>query len=189
MSRPPGAPKVCSRCGRAGSHAFRKTSDGLYECTTTTACRSRARRQAGARQAGRGRLPKPRGQITGPGPGVAYVVGAESPDRDLVAGTLREVTGLAVAVGAPTKQTLTSLGLRNVKLIAVSGECLQAIAFRNEFALRCRQPKLSSVPIFIYGPDRLIRVAGEHLPGAAAIGYLPPGEISSGLRRTLAVRR
>ncbi len=116
---------------------------------------------------------------------MAYVVGPESPDRELVAQTLRGVTGLAVAIGAPTKQTLTSLGLRNVKLIAISGECLDAIGFRNEFALRCRQPKLSSVPIFLYGPDRLIRLAGERMPDTASVGYLRSDEITRGLRHKL----
>lgn len=184
MVRQPGDPKVCNRCGRTGSHAFRRTSDGLYECTTTTACRARARRQSGARQAGRGRLPKQHGQMA-PGPGVAYVIGPDSIERDLVARTMHEITGLAVAVGAPDRQTLTALGSRNVKLIAVAGECLEPIGFRNEFALRLRGSRLGGVPIFLYGRDELVQAAARRMPSARPLEIQRPAELGPGIRRQL----
>lgn len=184
IPRQPRAPKVCNRCGRTGSHAFRRTSDGLYECTTTTACRARARRQSGARQAGRGRLPKQHGQMA-TGPGVAYVIGPDSDERDLVARTLHEITGLAVATGPPGKQTLTALGSRNVKLIAVAGECLEPIGFRNEFGLRLRGSRLGAVPVFLYGPDEFVRAAARRMPSAAPLATRRPADIGPGLRRQL----
>lgn len=184
MARTPGAPKVCNRCGRSGSHAFRHTSDGLYECTTTTACRARARRQSGARRTGRGRLPKPHGQLA-PSPGVAYVIGPDSGERELVARAMHEVTGLAVAAGPPSKQTLSALGSRNVKVIAVAGECLEPIGFRNEFALRCRGTRLGSLPVFLYGPDGMVLAAAERMPDAHPLPSRGVGDIGVVLRREL----
>jgi hypothetical protein len=179
-----GTPKTCNRCGRTGSHAFRRTPDGLYECTTTTACRARARRQAGVRQDGRGRLPKHRG-LSGAAPGVAYVVGPDGLERELIVNTLHEVTELAVAVGEATKTTLAALGSRNVKMILVAASCLDPIGFRNEFALRCRQPKLSHVPVFVYGPEGAVRPAAERVPQAAPVAYGTPADMLPGLRRRL----
>lgn len=184
MARQMGDTKTCNRCGRSGSHAFRRTSDGLYECTTTTACRARMRRIAGARQDGRGRLPKQLG-FTASGPGVAYVIGQDGPERDLVARVLGDVTDLAVAAGDPTKATLVALGSRNVKLIAVAAECLESIGFRNEFALRCRQPRLGSVPVFVYGRAGMMAPATAWMPDAWPIPYRRAAEIGVGLRRQL----
>ncbi|HEX2193365.1 MAG TPA: hypothetical protein VHK63_00115 [Candidatus Limnocylindria bacterium] len=152
MKRQTGVPKTCNRCGRTGSHAFRRTHDGLYECTTTTACRARLVRSAGPRHEGRGRLPRGRGAV-GSAPGVAYVIGQESDERQLVEAALDEVTDLSVVAGTPSKATLAALGSRNVKLIAVAAAALESLAFRNEFGLRCRQPKLRDVPLFVFGAN------------------------------------
>lgn len=142
--------KTCNRCGRTGSHAFRRTSDGLHECTTTTACRARARRLSGNRTYGRGRLPKQR-PLTGGAPGVAYVIGPDGAARSAMERSLREATGFTVAVGEASRTTLTALGSRNVKLIAIDADCLAPIGFRNEFSLRRRQPKMRAVPIVLFG--------------------------------------
>lgn len=162
--------KTCNRCGRTGSHAFRSTPDGLYECTTVTACRARTRRNAGVRGEGRGRLPKQTGLSSTP-PGVAYVIGHADAPRSLVEETLRDATTLAVAVGEPNRATLTALGSRNVKLIAVDARCLSRIGFRNEFSLRRRQPRLSSVPVFLYGDDAVLEPMAPQFPDARLIGF------------------
>jgi hypothetical protein len=175
-------PKTCNRCGRTGSHAFRRTQDGLYECTTTTACRARAIRNSGPRHDGRGRLP--RATSFGVAPGVAYVIGQDGPERELVASTLRDLGGLAVVAGAPSKATLTALASRNVKLIAADAGCLESLAFRNEFVLRCRQPKLSSVPVVLYGQDGQVSAAAERMPAAAPLPWRG-GDVGPGLRRQL----
>ena len=182
MTRREANPKTCNRCGRTGSHAFRRTQDGLFECTTTTACRARAIRNSGPRHDGRGRLP--RGTGLGVAPGVAYVIGRDGPERELVASTLRDLGGLAVVAGAPSKATLTALASRNVKLIAADAGCLESLAFRNEFVLRCRQPKLSSVPVLLYGHDGQMRAAAERMPAAAPLSWRE-GDVARGLRRQL----
>ena len=182
MARQVGNPKTCNRCGRTGSHAFRRTQDGLFECTTTTACRARAIRNSGPRHDGRGRLPRPRG--LGVAPGVAYVIGDDCAERDLVASTLRELSHLAVVAGEPSKATLAALASRNVKLIAADAGCLESLAFRNEFVLRCSQPKLSSVPVVLYGQEGQLRAAVERMPAAAPLPYRPD-DVEPGLRRQL----
>ena len=179
-----GNTKTCNRCGRTGSHAFRRTQDGLYECSTTTACRARAIRNSGPRHDGRGRLPRTRG-LAGAAPGVAYVIGEDDPERELVASTLRDLSDLAVVAGEPSKATLTALASRNVKLIAAAAGCLESLAFRNEFVLRCRQPKLSSVPVVLYGQDGQVNAAAERMPAAAPLPYRQPDDIGPGLRRQL----
>ena len=170
MPSQPARPKVCHRCGRSGSHAFRRTADGQYECTTATACRVRARRQAGARQDGRGRLPSRR-SLNGAGPGIVYVIGEPGPERDFVASTLREETGMAVVPGDGTKATLNALGSRNVRLIAVSAGALEPVGFRNEFALRCHQPRLGSVPVFVFGAAAAASEAAQRMPGLVPVAH------------------
>lgn len=166
--------KTCHRCGRRGSHAFRRTADGQWECTTASACRVRARRQAGSRRNGRGRLPTRR-SLNGSEPGVAYVIGQAGPERDLVERTLREVTGMTVSGGVASKATLSALGSRTVRLIAVSAGALESVGFRNEFALRCHQPRLGSVPVFVYGDGTAAETVAERMPGLTPIG--PAGSI------------
>ncbi|HSM38891.1 MAG TPA: hypothetical protein VK838_06110, partial [Candidatus Limnocylindrales bacterium] len=97
-------------------------SDGLYECTTTTACRARARRNAGPTHDGRGRIPSQRG-LGGAGLGVAYVIGPDDEDRGVVEGSLRDLTDLSVVCGAPDRATRAALASRNVRLIAVAAGC------------------------------------------------------------------
>ncbi len=184
MARRVGTRKTCNRCGRSGSHAFRRTPDGLFECTTTTACRARAIRNSGPRHDGRGRLPRSRG-LVGSAPGVAYVIGEDDTERELVASTLRDVTDLTVIAGAPSKATLTALASRNVKLIAAAAGCLESLAFRNEFVLRCRQPRLSNVPVVLYGRDEPVSAAARRMPAAAPLAYRRPDDIGPGLRRRL----
>jgi hypothetical protein len=179
--------KTCNRCGRTGSHAFRGTPDGLHECTTVTACRARTRRNAGLRGEGRGRLPKQAG-LNGAPPGVAYVIGQADAPRALVEETLRDATPLAVAVGEPNRATLTALGSRNVKLIAIDARCLARIGFRNEFSLRRRQPRLSSVPVFLYGDDATLAPMAPQFPDARLIGFANgPREAIRRLRREVRV--
>lgn len=174
--------KTCQRCGRSGSHAFRRTPDGLYECTTTTACRARARRGIGSRQNGRGRPPRP-GGLTAVGPGVAYVIGEDGPQRAGVEASLRAMTDLAVAAGPPNKVTLTSLGSRNVKVIAVAASCLGSIGFRNEFTLRRRQPRLRTAPLLLYGDRGEVEAVLQLVPGASLVGIdRPEVDIATGLR-------
>lgn len=170
MPRQPTRPKVCHRCGRTGSHAFRRTADGLHECTTATACRVRARRQAGARQDGRGRLPTRR-TLAEAGPGVVYVIGEESPERELVTRTLREETGLPVVPGDHSRTTLNALSTRNVRLIAVSAGSLHSVGFRNEFALRWHQPRLGSVPVLVFGSAAATEAAAARMPGLVPIAH------------------
>jgi len=170
MPSQPARPKVCHRCGRSGSHAFRRTADGQYECTTATACRVRARRQAGARQDGRGRLPSRR-SLNGAGPGIVYVIGEPGPERDYVASTLRDETGMAVVPGDGSKSTLNALGTRNVRLIAVSAGSLEPVGFRNEFALRCHQPRLGSVPVFVFGAAAAAAEAARRMPGLVPVAH------------------
>jgi len=177
--------KVCHRCGRAGSHAFRRTADGLFECTTATACRVRARRQVGARQDGRGRLPARR-SLGGTGPGVAYVIGDDGPEREMVADALRRATGMSVLPVDRTKATLSALGSRNVRLIAVSAASLGAVGFRNEFALRLHQPRLGSVPVLVFGDAPASSAAARWMPGAVAIPIDgSPTHVRAGLRRRI----
>jgi len=102
-----------------------------------------------------------------------------------MASTLREVCDLAVVAGAPSKTTLAALASRNVKLIAAEAGCLESLAFRNEFVLRCRQPKLSSVPVVLYGPDGQVSAAAERLPAAAPLPSRRPDGIAPGQRRQL----
>jgi hypothetical protein len=163
--------KTCNRCGRTGSHAFRRTSDGLHECTTATACRARTRRLAGIRHDGRGRLPR-QGSAASASPGVAYVIGTQSGARAAVEDTLRNETGLLLAVGEPNRSSLSALGSRNVRLIAVEARCLISVGFRNEFVLRCRQPRLAAVPVFVFGSD---------LPGPMSMQLPQVVVLSSGL--------
>jgi hypothetical protein len=170
MPRQPAHAKTCHRCGRRGSHAFRRTADGLWECTTATACRVRARRQAGARQDGRGRLPTRR-SLNGSEPGVVYVIGHSGPERDLVERTLREELGMTVSGDVASKATLSALGSRNVRLIAVSAGALESVGFRNEFALRCHQPRLGSVPVLVYGVDPAAEAAAARMPGLVPVGH------------------
>lgn len=182
MPRQPEHAKTCHRCGRRGSHAFRRTADGQWECTTATACRVRVRRQAGTRQDGRGRLPTRR-SLNGSEPGVAYVIGQAGPERDLVEGTLRQETGMAVAHGVASKATLSALGSRNVRLIAVSAGALESVGFRNEFALRCDQPRLGSVPVFVYGAGPAVDEATRRMPGLVPVGHAGAiGDLGSRLR-------
>jgi PleD family two-component response regulator len=144
--------KTCRLCGRTGSHAFRRAVDGTHECTTLTACRVRQRRQSGGRHEGRGRLARAHGADPAVGPpGIAYVVGAPSVEQDAVKATLQKLTALTVFVRAPSRRVLSALSTRNVKLIAVDAACLVTVGFRNELALRHRQPRLHSVPIVVYG--------------------------------------
>jgi PleD family two-component response regulator len=144
--------KTCHLCGRTGSHAFRRTPDGTYECTTLTACRARQRRQSGARHEGRGRLARARAAIPAVGPpGIVYVVGPPGEERDEVRATLQELTRLTVLVRAPSRRVLAAFATWNVKLIAIDAACLVGVGFRNELALRHRQPRLHSVPIVVYG--------------------------------------
>jgi len=185
MGGPAGQPKTCNRCGRAGSHAFRRTADGLFECTTVTACRVRARRHVGARQDGRGRLPARR-SLGAAGLGVAYVIGDDGPEREMIADALREATGMAVVPGDRTKATLSALGSRNVRLIAVSAASLGAIGFRNEFALRWHQPRLSSVPVLVFGDAPTSSAAAERMPGAVPVLIDgSPARVRAGLRRRI----
>jgi hypothetical protein len=144
--------KTCHRCGRTGSHAFRRTAEGTYECTTLTACRARQRRQSGARHEGRGRLARAHtaDPAVGP-PGIVYVIGAPGEERDEVEATLQELTNLTVVVRLPSRSVLAALATWNVKLIAIDAACLVAVGFRNELALRHRQPRLHAVPIVVYG--------------------------------------
>jgi hypothetical protein len=116
---------------------------------------------------------------------VAYVIGEDNPERELVASTLRDLSDLAVVAGDPSKATLAALASRNVKLIAAAAGCLESLAFRNEFVLRCRQPKLSSVPIVLYGQDGQVSTAAERMPEAAPLPYRQPDDIGPGLRRQL----
>jgi hypothetical protein len=144
--------KTCHRCGRTGSHAFRPTLDGLYECTTEAACRARQRRNAGPRHDGRGRLARNgRPDVVGGAPAIAYVIGPPGADRDDVVRAFHEQTGMAVMVGPPDAGTLAAISTRDVKLIAVDGSCLVSVGFRNELTLRHGQPRLRSVPIVVYG--------------------------------------
>jgi hypothetical protein len=165
MASPVGGPlarsKTCNRCGRIGSHAFRRIADGLFECTTTTACHARSRRNSGRRENGRGRLPRRHAPWDASGLGIAYLIGPDSDVRDRVERTLRQATHLALVVGPADRLTLAALSSRNVKLIALDGTCLGSVGFRNELSLRRRQPRLGSVPILFYGGE-----PGAELPGA-----------------------
>jgi hypothetical protein len=144
--------KTCHRCGRTGSHAFRRTVDGVYECTTATACRARQRRNAGPRNDGRGRLARKRANGGASGlPAIAYVIGPPSSERDEVVRIVHERVGMAVLVGEADGATLAAISTRDVQLIAVHGACLVSVAFRNELRLRHAQPRLRSVPIMVYG--------------------------------------
>jgi len=168
--------KTCHLCGRTGSHAFRRPADGTYECTTLTACRARQRRQSGARHEGRGRLARAHtaDPAVGP-PGIVYVVGPPGEERDEVQATLHELTNLAVVVRPPSRSVLAALATWNVKLIAIDAACLVAVGFRNELALRHRQPRLHSVPIVVYGDPAISDQALEFDEGVRPfeIGSLP----------------
>jgi hypothetical protein len=178
-------PKTCHRCGRTGSHAFRRTTDGLFECTTATACRVRARRQAGARQDGRGRLPTRR-SLTAAGPGVAYVIGEAGPEREMVAEALRAATGMSVVPGDRSRATLRALASRNVRIIAVSATALTAVGFRNEFALRWHQPRLGSVPVLVFGDRPASSAAAASIPGVVPITIDgTAADLRAGLRRQI----
>ena len=185
MPRPGARPKTCHRCGRVGSHAFRRTSDGLFECTTATTCRVRARRQSGHRQDGRGRLPG-RSALAATGPGIAYVIGEDGPERELVADVLREETGMPVVPGDRSKATLNALGSRSVRLIAVSAASLGVVGFRNEFALRCHQPRLGSVPVLVFGKGIEPAAVADRVPGVVPIAIATsPGDLRRGLRKQI----
>ncbi|HET7521512.1 MAG TPA: hypothetical protein VFK61_08255 [Candidatus Limnocylindria bacterium] len=155
--RPPAAgrgrfQKTCFRCGRTGSHAFRATPDGLFECTTATACRARVRHQKGALPGGRGRLPRNRDSDSSSGlPGVAYVIGEPGEERDEVAATVRELTGLHVVEAQPNRRTLAALSAHNTKLLCIAAACLITLGFRSELELRRRQARLGTVPIVVFG--------------------------------------
>jgi hypothetical protein len=168
-----------------GSHAFRRTSDALYECTTATACRVRARRRSGHRRDGRGRLPG-RNAAAPTGPGIAYVIGEDGPERALVADVLRQETGMPVVPGDGSKATLNALATRSVRLIAVSAASLGAVGFRNEFALRCHQPRLGSVPVLVFGAGNEPAAVAERMPGVVPIAVASaPGDLRGGLRRQI----
>jgi hypothetical protein len=166
MARPSGIPlvrsKTCSRCGRSGSHAFRRTGDGVFECSAAMACRAWSRRNAGLRQDGRGRLPRFRTGWDEGGLGIAYVIGPEGKMRDSVGRTLRTVTEMAVVVAPADRPTLAALASRNVRLIAVDATCLTGVGFRNELSLRRRQPRLGSVPILVYGGRGGVELPDSH---------------------------
>jgi len=174
--------KSCTRCGRSGSHAFRRTQDGLYECSTITACRARARRAAaGTSRGGRGHPAGAR-----PVTGVAYVIGRDGALRELVEGTLRHETRYSVAVAQPTRSTLVSLGLRNVQLIAVEASCLASVGFRNEFSLRRREAQLRSVPVIVYGAEDEVVACGPREVRTWQIGYRQaPEEVADRLPHCL----
>jgi len=84
-------------------------------------------------------------------PGIAYVIGPAGIERDAVERTLRELTAMPVAVAIPNRAALAALASRNVKLIAVDSACLVGLWFRNELALRHRQPRLNGARIVVYG--------------------------------------
>jgi hypothetical protein len=114
---------------------------------------------------------------------MAYVIGQAGPERDLVERTLREVTGMTVSGGVASKATLSALGSRTVRLIAVSAVALESVGFRNEFALRCHQPRLGSVPVFVYGDGAAAETAAKRMPGLTPIGHAgSTGDLRSRLR-------
>jgi hypothetical protein len=114
---------------------------------------------------------------------VAYVIGQAGVERDLVERTLREETGMAIARGAASKATLSALGSRNVRLIAVSAGALESVGFRNEFALRCHQPRLGSVPVLVYGVGPAAEAAAARMPGLVPVGHAGSvGELRSRLQ-------
>lgn len=80
-----------------------------------------------------------------------YLIGAPGEERDEVQATLQELTNLTVVVRPPSRSVLAALATWNVKLIAIDAACLVAVGFRNELALRHRQPRLHAVPIVVYG--------------------------------------
>lgn len=130
-------------------------------------------------------MPAPRG-LSGGGLGVAFVIGPDDDERALVAGSLGDLTDLVVVAGAPRKATLAALGSRDVRLIAVAAGSLDGVGFRNEFTLRCRQPRLSSVPILVYGRAAEVEGAARRLPGAGRVGHETPGELEARLRQQVA---
>jgi hypothetical protein len=101
---------------------------------------------------GRGRLPNGRDRDASTGlPGVAYVIGAPSPERDEVVETFRRVMGSVVVQGKADRRTLAALAARNTKLIGIDAACLVSLGFRSELMLRRRQRRLGAVPIIVYG--------------------------------------
>jgi hypothetical protein len=115
---------------------------------------------------------------------VAYVIGEPGPEREMVAEALREATGISVVPGDRSKGTLNALGSRNVRLIAVSAASLGSVGFRNEFALRRHQPKLSAVPVFVFGEPPMTTAAAERMPGLVPIGVGGSlADLRAGLRR------
>ena len=167
--------KTCHLCLRTGSHAFRRTVDGLYECTTASACRARQRRRLGSRRDGRGRLARnPSADAAAGPPGIVFVIGPAGDDRDEIARTLRELTGLMVLSGNPDRHVLSALSTWNVKLIAVEASCLVAVGFRNELTLRHRQPRMHAAPMVVYGDPLSVETALSVEAGAIAF---EPGEL------------
>lgn len=156
--------KTCFRCGRTGSHAFRATPDGQFECTTATACRARVRHHKGTIPGGRGRLPRGRDSDSSTGfPGVVYVIGDPGEEREEVAATVRELTGLHLIEAQPNRRTLAALSAHNTKLLCIDAACLVSLGFRSELELRRRQPRLGAVPIVVYGGE------GQDFPDLATL--------------------
>lgn len=161
--------KTCHLCSRTGSHAFRRTLEGLYECTTASACRARQRRRLGSRRDGRGRLARNRGADAAVGPpGIVFVIGPSGDDRDEITATLRELTGLTVVTGDPNRRVLSALSTWNVRLIAIDASCLVGVAFRNELTLRHRQPRMHAAPMVVYGDPLSVETALSVEAGAIA---------------------
>jgi hypothetical protein len=114
---------------------------------------------------------------------VVYVIGHSGPERDLVERTLREELGMTVSGDVASKATLSALGSRNVRLIAVSAGALESVGFRNEFALRCHQPRLGSVPVLVYGAGPAAEAAAGRMPGLVPVGHAGSiGDLRSRLR-------
>ncbi len=88
---------------------------------------------------------------------------------------------MAVVPGDGTKATLNALGSRNVRLIAVSAGALEPVGFRNEFALRCHQPRLGSVPSSPCGAAAAASEAAQRMPGLVPVA--PAGSVSDLGRR------
>lgn len=103
-----------------------------------------------------------------------------------MADALRDATGMSVVPGDRSKATLTALGSRNVRLIAVSAESLGSVGFRNEFALRRHQPKLGSVPVLVFGDPPASAAAAQRMPGLVSVPIArSPADLRAGLRRQL----
>ncbi|HEX6654768.1 MAG TPA: hypothetical protein VF153_01005 [Candidatus Limnocylindria bacterium] len=87
------------------------------------------------------------------------MIGPRGDDREEIAATLRELTGLTVVTGDPDRRVLSALSTWNVKLIAVDASCLVGVAFRNELTLRHRQPRMHMAPMVVYGDPLSVETA------------------------------